>query len=89
MPYSLSRKPNANVKSRITAGGNALGKGSDELACKGDLSLDGLNSLSDAAAKSFSQHKASLLLHNLKSLSDAAAKHLSQHESIYCPAIEP
>lgn len=33
MPYSLSRKPNANVKSRISAAGNALGKGSDELAC--------------------------------------------------------
>ena len=44
------------------------------------LDLNGLKSLSDAAAESVSQHKGSLHLNGLKSLSDAAAECISQHK---------
>ena len=44
------------------------------------LHLEGLTSLSDAAAGSLSKHKAYLDLSGLTSLSDAAAQSLSKHK---------
>ena len=44
------------------------------------LELNGLKSLSDAAAESVSQHKGSLHLNGLKRLSDAASAYISQHK---------
>jgi hypothetical protein len=44
------------------------------------IGLDGLKSLSDAAAESLSKHKGDLSLNGLTSLTDAAAEILSKHE---------
>ena len=46
---------------------------------QGWLYLDGLKSLSDAAAESLSNHNGRLFLNGLTSLSDAAAESLSKH----------
>jgi hypothetical protein len=47
---------------------------------KGQLSLDGLTTISDAAVKALAQHEGPLELGGLTTLSDEAAKALAQHK---------
>jgi len=47
---------------------------------KGDLWLNGLNKLSDAAAESLSNLKGGLYLMGITELSDAGLKSISKHE---------
>jgi hypothetical protein len=47
---------------------------------RSDLYLDGLNTLSDEAAKALAQHNGDLWLYGLTTLSDEAAKVLAQHK---------
>jgi len=51
---------------------------------KYDLYLNGLTSLSDAAAESLAKHEGDLYLNGLTSLSDAAAKSLGKIEGYLC-----